>query len=123
SGSSRQMLRPMTYACDTIVIHIPSLAAQVPKSASRSPMKITDFDLFQETMNSIGAYLLVAPERHSKYLLGKPVDDPAYERRSTPALRVTQHYVSALLAYGFPVDSRELRWAAEWFATPFPNEN
>ncbi len=74
-------------------------------------------------MNSIGAYLLVAPERHSKYLLGKPADYPAYEKRSTPALRVTQHYVSALLAYGFPVDSRELRWAAEWFATPFPNEN
>ncbi len=74
-------------------------------------------------MNSIGAYLLVAPERHPKYLLGRPADDAVYEKRSTPALRVTQHYVSALLAYGFPADSPELRWAAEWFATPFPNEH
>jgi hypothetical protein len=85
-------------------------------------MKITDFELFDETMNSIGAYLLVAPEKHPKYLLGKPTDSLISEKRSTPALRLTQHYVSALLAYGFPIDSKELRWAAEWFATPFPTD-
>jgi hypothetical protein len=85
-------------------------------------MKITDFELFDETMNSIGAYLLIAPEKHPKYLLGRPTEDAVYEKRSTTPLRVTQHYVSALLAYGFPIDSKELRWAAEWFATPFPTD-
>jgi hypothetical protein len=39
------------------------------------------------------------------------------------AVRVTQHYTSALLAYGFAPAQQELQEAADWFATPFPNEN
>jgi hypothetical protein len=76
----------------------------------------------EETMTSIAAYLLVAQQKHPKFILGKP-DDGAYESRSNIRTRVTQHYTAALLAYGFANETQELQWATEWFATPFPKRD
>ncbi len=41
---------------------------------------------------------------------------------SRNAVRVTLHYISALLAYGFPASYEAVKQAADWFTTPFPNE-
>lgn len=39
------------------------------------------------------------------------------------AVRVTQHYIAGLLAYGFDVSNDELQEATVWFATDFPSEH
>jgi Ecdysteroid kinase-like family len=72
----------------------------------------------EETMTSLVAYLMSAPKKHSKHILDAPHE--VAEVRSIPKMRVTQHYTSALLAYGFPSLVPELQRATEWFSTPFP---
>lgn len=89
-----------------------------------NPAIESDLPRFEETVPGFAAYLLIAGQKHPRLILGAPAGgDNVTEMRSTIRLRVTQHYTAALLGYGVPVDTPELRWATEWFATPFPRSS
>lgn len=74
----------------------------------------------EQTLGELVLDLLRARFEYPELLLSSPLD--ARGEFSPNAVRVTQHYTAALLAYGFGPEQDELREAAEWFATPFPNE-
>lgn len=73
----------------------------------------------ERTMTKMAAYLLNAPQKFPKEMLGAP-DDDVLEMRSKIRFRVTQHWSAAMMTYGIPASEQELRDAIEWFATPFP---
>lgn len=75
---------------------------------------------FEETINSLAAYLIAAPERHPKQILNSRGDSLS-DTPQIPRLRLTQHRAAALLAYGLPANAAELVEAREWFMTPFPS--
>ncbi|MBI5666753.1 MAG: phosphotransferase [Chloroflexi bacterium] len=74
----------------------------------------------EPTLGELVLDLLRARFEYPELVLSPPLD--ARGEVSANAVRVTQHYTTALLAYGFASDQDELREAADWFATPFPNE-
>ncbi|GAB4575029.1 MAG: hypothetical protein Kow0077_24540 [Anaerolineae bacterium] len=75
----------------------------------------------ETTVGELVLDLLRAPRLHPELVRSAPVD----QRGEVPpdAVRITQHYVAGLLAYGFDSSHEELRLATEWFATEFPGEN
>lgn len=83
-------------------------------------MEFGKLNYLEETMTSLAAYLIIADKRHPRQILGDSDNNtPAGEVR-TSKIRVTQHYIAALLAYGVPPTAPELRRVTEWFSTPFP---
>src|SRR5690348_9831763 len=74
----------------------------------------------EQTLGDLVLDLLRARSEFPELILSDPQD--ARGEISANAVRVTQHYTVALLAYGFTPDQQELREAALWFATPFPSE-
>jgi hypothetical protein len=74
----------------------------------------------EQTLGDLVLDLLRARAEHPELVLSPPQD--ARGDASANAVRVTQHYTMALLAYGFLPEQEELAEAATWFATPFPNE-
>lgn len=85
-------------------------------------MKFSDLDYFADTMTNIAAYMFAAPGKHNRLIYNDP-EDSLNDSRSAVKTRVTQHYTSALLAYGVPPSEPELVRATDWFATPFPESS
>lgn len=79
-------------------------------------MKFVDLPQLEQTLPILGAYLLVAHERHPNELLGGFDSSTSGIKGKT---RLTQHHVAALLSYGLPPQSPELQQAMRWFATSF----
>lgn len=73
----------------------------------------------EKTLVALAVALLRAPQEYPDLIVSAA--DPQGEV-PREAMRVTQHYLSALLAYGFPAGYDAVRQAADWFATPFPTE-
>lgn len=82
-----------------------------------TPHELPDLE---QTLGDLVLDLLRARAEYPELILSDPQD--ARGEVSANAVRVTQHYTMALLAYGFTRDQQELREAADWFATPFPSE-
>lgn len=72
-------------------------------------------------MTNMAAYLIAAPPKFSRYIDNNDPDEAFSESRSAVKTRVTQHYSSALMAYGFPNSAPELARIMGAFATPFPD--
>ena len=74
---------------------------------------MTSFELseLEQTVGDLVLDLLRARGEHPELVLSPPQD--ARGEVSSNAVRVTQHYTVALLAYGFSADQQELREAAE----------
>lgn len=85
-------------------------------------IELTRLNKLEETMTSLAAYLMIADKKHPKQILGE-TDAPGLESIPTAKLRLTQHYVQALLAYGVPPTAPELRRVIDAFATPFPQND
>jgi hypothetical protein len=71
---------------------------------------------------TVGALVLDLLRARAEYPELVMSDADARGETNANAVRVTQHYTSALLAYGFAPAQQELQEAADWFASPFPNE-
>jgi hypothetical protein len=84
-------------------------------------MNFRDLPHLEQTLGDLVLDLLRAPTEAPELVLSQPVD--ARGEVSANAVRVTHHYTMALLAYGFTPDQDELKDAANWFSTAFPNEN
>ncbi|NWG15823.1 MAG: hypothetical protein HXY41_04240, partial [Chloroflexi bacterium] len=84
-------------------------------------MALRELPHLEQTLGELVLDLLRSRYEYPELVLSAPLD--ARGEVSANAVRVTQHYTAALLAYGFSVEQDELREASEWFATPFPNEN
>ncbi len=84
---------------------------------------MSHYDLadLEVTLGELVLDLLRARFEYPELILSAPVD--ARGEMSANAVRVTQHYTQALLAYGFTTEQDELREAAEWFTVPFPSES
>ncbi|MBN1967286.1 MAG: phosphotransferase [Anaerolineae bacterium] len=74
----------------------------------------------EQTVGDLVLDLLRAQRLYPELIFSDPLDQRG--EVSSDAVRVTQHYVTALLAYGFSRRHRSLVRAAEWFDAPFPNE-
>jgi len=74
---------------------------------------------FEKTLVALAVELLGTPQEYSDYVIAQP---DAQGEVSRKAMRVTLHYLTALLAYGFPVGYGAVRQVAEWFVAPFPTE-
>src|SRR5215813_12929290 len=87
------------------------------------PVKMTRYELpdLEQTLGDLVLDLLRARAEFPELILSDPQD--ARGEISANAVRVTQHYTVALLAYGFTPNQQELIEAGEWFATPFPSDN
>ncbi len=70
----------------------------------------------EETMTNLAAYLMLAPTKHPRLILGEPYNRFA-EANESLKLRATHYYSNALLAYGVPQNAPELQRVAEWFLT------
>ncbi len=73
----------------------------------------------EATLGELVLDLLRAPRLYPEMVCSAPVDSRG--EVSPDAVRVTQHYVAGLLAYGFGVADSDLQDATMWFATEFPN--
>ncbi len=78
-----------------------------------------DLPEFEKTLVSLAVELLRAPQEYPD-LIVSPTD--AQGEAPKDATRVTLHYLTALLAYGFPASYVTVRRAADWFTAPFPSE-
>ena len=78
-----------------------------------------DLPELEKTLVALAVDLLRAPHEHPDLLVPEP---DAQGEVSRNAVRVTLHYFTALLAYGFPAGYEGVKQAADWFATPFPTE-
>ncbi len=74
----------------------------------------------ETTVGELILDLLRARSEYPELILSDPQDTRGEVNAN--AVRVTQHYTVALLAYGFSPTQQELREAALWFASPFPSE-
>lgn len=83
-------------------------------------MTLRELPDLEQTLGELVLDLLRARFEYPELVLSAPLD--ARGEISANAVRVTQHYTTALLAYGFSPDQDELKEASAWFATPFPNE-
>lgn len=73
----------------------------------------------EQTLGDLVLDLLRAPRSFPELVRSDPLDQRG--EVSPNAVRVTQHYVAALLAYGFDVSHEELQETTLWFATEFPS--
>jgi hypothetical protein len=80
-------------------------------------MTLYELPDFEQTVADLVLDLLRAPRLHSELILTDAQD----ARGEAPAdsIRLSYHYIRALLAYGFTVEQEELADAAAWFSTPF----
>ncbi len=74
----------------------------------------------EQTLGDLVLDLLRAPRLYPEMVRSDPVDQRG--EVSPNSVRVTQHYVAGLLAYGFDVSNDELQETTLWFATDFPTE-
>jgi hypothetical protein len=74
----------------------------------------------EQTIGEMALDLMRAPRLWPEMVRSDPLDQRG--EVSPNAVRVTQHYVAGLLAYGFDVSHEDLQDATLWFATEFPNE-
>ena len=75
----------------------------------------------EQTLGDLVLDLLRAPRAFPELVRSDPLDQRG--EVSPNAVRVTQHYIAALLAYGFDVSNEELQDTTLWFATDFPSEH
>lgn len=76
-----------------------------------------DLPELEKTLVELAVELLRAPQQYPDLIVPAPDAQGEVPR---DAMRVTLHYLTALLAYGFPVGYDAVRQAADWFSTPFP---
>lgn len=81
---------------------------------------IRDLPDLEQTVGDLVLDLLRASRMYPELIFSDPLDSRG--EVSSDAVRVTQHYVTALLAYGFSRRHPSLVRAIDWFDTPFPNE-
>jgi len=74
----------------------------------------------EQTVGDLVLDLLRAPRLYPEMVRSAPLDQRG--EVAPDAVRVTQHYVAGLLAYGFDVSHEELLETTLWFATRFPSE-
>jgi hypothetical protein len=85
------------------------------------PMPTRRLPDLEQTLGDLVLDLLRAPRNFPELVRSDPLDQRG--DYSGNAVRVTQHYVAALLAYGFDETHEELQKTTDWFAVPFPNEH
>jgi hypothetical protein len=73
----------------------------------------------EQTLGDLVLDLLRAPRSFPELVRSDPLDQRG--EVSPNAVRVTQQYIAALLAYGFDVSHEELQETTLWFATEFPS--
>src|SRR5690606_836345 len=72
-------------------------------------------DLEKTLIEMVVELLIIEKEKlYPDLIYGSP------ERK--PSVRITMHYIMALLAYGFSANDVELVKGAEWFDKPFPKQ-
>lgn len=76
-------------------------------------------DNLYPTMTDLAAYLMIAHEKHPRYILSTLEKQP--NGATEEQVRITYEYVQALLACGIPLDSDHVRHAVSWFGTRFSN--
>lgn len=76
--------------------------------------ELRDLADLERTIGEIAVELLLLDKerRYPHLILGDP--------ENKTSVRISMHYVMALLAYGFGPDEPEMQRAADWFDTPFP---
>jgi hypothetical protein len=84
------------------------------------PMSTHELPDLEQTLGDLVLDLLRARGEYHELILAAPLD--GHGKHSPEAVRVTQHYTMALLAYGYTAQQVELQEAATWFDTPFPTE-
>jgi hypothetical protein len=85
---------------------------------SHFPRELPDLE---QTLGDLMLDLLRAKSEYNELVLAAPLDGAG--RYSPEAVRVSQHYTMALLAYGYTPWQIELQEAAGWFSTAFPTES
>ncbi|MBN2470088.1 MAG: hypothetical protein JXN59_05115, partial [Anaerolineae bacterium] len=75
----------------------------------------------EQTVGDLVLDLLRAPRRYPEMVRSASVNPQG--DIAPDAVRMTQHYVAGLLAYGFDVSNEELQDTTLWFATDFPREH
>ena len=75
----------------------------------------------EQTVGDLVLDLLRAPRRFPEMVRSASVNPQG--DIAPDAVRVTQHYVAGLLAYGFDVSNAEMQETTLWFATDFPSEH
>ncbi len=75
----------------------------------------------EQTVGDLVLDLLRAPRRYPEMVRSASVNPQG--DIAPDAVRITQHYVAGLLAYGFDVTNEELQETTLWFATDFPSEH
>lgn len=83
-------------------------------------MTFIELPELDQTLGDLVLDLMRAPRVHPELVLSEP------DQRGEPSpdvVRLTHHYISALLAYGFTPEHEELSDAAAWFAGTFPNDH
>lgn len=83
-------------------------------------MILSELPELEQTIGEMVLDLLRARHEHPELVLSPPLDTRG--EIAPNAVRVTQHYTAALLAYGFEPQQAELQEAAEWFTTPFTSD-
>lgn len=81
-------------------------------------MPLPELPQYDETMTSLAAYLIVAPQKHPKAL-----NTDTQDRISYTHLRMLNRYVLALRACGVPADTKELAAIADHLCLPFPRKD
>lgn len=79
-----------------------------------------DLPDIEKTLVDLALGLLRAPNQYAELVRSESTDNRG--EIAANSVRVTQHYVAGLLAYGFDVDSTELQHTKQWFTCEFPNE-
>ena len=75
----------------------------------------------EQTLGELMLDLLRARVEYPELVLAAPLD--GHGKFSQEAVRVSQHYTMALLAYGYTPNQVELQEAARWFSIAFPSES
>src|SRR4051812_14502391 len=73
----------------------------------------------EKTLVALAVELLCTPQEFSDFVIAQPDGESDV---SLDTMRMTLHYFTALLAYGFPVSYPPVRQVADWFTVPFPTE-
>ena len=74
----------------------------------------------EKTLVALAVELLRTPQEFSDYVLAPPEGQSDASRKAS--MRMTLHYLTSLLSYGFPVGYQAVRQVVEWFVAPFPTE-
>ena len=73
----------------------------------------------EKALVTLAVELLCAPQEFSDFVIAPP---EGQNDVSLDTMRMTLHYFTALLAYGFPLSYPPVKQVADWFNTPFPTE-